>query len=373
MQALQLMVSVGATLGPMLVRPFLSDVTFDSSQRANAAGNMSELAWNCTSEGTLNPVANTDVYLSTHHTGKGYNPECDHFNTGSEYEYWNKTLERQAGGDPTSDVLSVRFAYIVVGSSMAVPLALFLYLYVYRLLKESRQKERKISQIEDKKSSKGTFQKLYFKVIFYSILFVCVYLYFSIELFAALFLAPLVVKGLGWSQSSGALITALFFGSHGAGRLLGVVLATKVKPWILLTVDLVLMLIGDVLMLVSPAHSSVMWVAAVVLALGCSSFYASMIVFAHDYMSVTGWTGTVLAAGMIAPHLLTPIAVGNILERSGYLHVIYYICGLTGCLILCLSVGLCCRYFYNRRRNKQNKTQALNCQINEETEDRVSV
>lgn len=317
------MVSVGATLGPLLTKPFLPELQPTGQQH----GGISSTNWTLHNHGTWDGNE-TNRVGPVYEQGKGSGFVLGNF-SGLQS---NETLVDM------SDVGKVRFAYVLYGSFM-MPSAL-----LFGLLSITSRRKHGIHSTQVVASPKGLPKIAHldttrpcFKRTFIGTVSACVYLIFSIEFITGLFLAPIVVQGLGWPNQMGSWVTAVYFASHTTGRLVGVPLALRLSPWVFLLCDLVLMAVGLVLMLFASHNDIMLWISVVVTGLGVSTFHASLLAYTANYLLVTGWAGAALSTGMTAAQISFPALAGNLLEWYGYLATVYCCLSHLGMLALCLA------------------------------------
>lgn len=118
--------------------------------------------------------------------------------------------------------------------------------------------------------------------------------------------------GLG-DIASAAYLTSAFWGGLMVGRLMGIPIASRVRPAVILLGDLLVCLASLVLILVFPGSYWAVWAGAIGLGLGMATIFPMLLAFAGDVLPATGeitrwfFVGTG-AGGMVLPWLIGALA-----------------------------------------------------------------
>ncbi len=143
-------------------------------------------------------------------------------------------------------------------------------------------------------------------VLLTSILF---FLYVGLEIgYAGWLFSYATQLGLASTITAGYL-TSFFWAVFTLGRLAGIPLAARVRPRVLLLVDLCGILFFFTLLALWPQTPTVLWVATAGLGLSMASFYPALFTLAGRHITLTGKVSSILMAGdnlgaMIIPWLL---------------------------------------------------------------------
>jgi len=162
-------------------------------------------------------------------------------------------------------------------------------------------------------------------------------------LFFALYVGAEICFG-GWlatyalarrlSDAAGAaLLTSVFYGALMLGRLFAIPLAARVRPRVILCVDLTGCLCGLGLLL--SGASALVWPGAFVVGLSMASIFPTTMAFAGRHMQITGRvTGRFLVGASIGSMLL-PWLTGQLFEALGPIAVMLVVaCALLGALFV---------------------------------------
>ena len=300
MQCTHLLWSVGSTLGPLLVQPFLVDLPEDGI------------------EPTLN-VTSRNTFSAPHNTSCNTN--------------YTETM---------GDVTLVRFAYIVIAALVFISSILFFTVFITMgpsFLECSRQNKGGNKHNEDmtnkdnklKTSKTFTVRLLLFMCLFY-------FFYLWVEIIPGSLMAVFVIKGLGWHNEQGALITSVYWGTHGIGRLIGIPLAFIMSPKHMLIMDCLVLSSGFCLLLLVNNHASVMWIGACVFGLGMGTIFASGILWVERYIEITGAASSILLAAASVGGMTGPVLTALLMEQFTCMCFVYVLIA-TSSILTALYVG----------------------------------
>ncbi len=119
------------------------------------------------------------------------------------------------------------------------------------------------------------------------------------------------------NATGAAYLTSIFWGSLTAGRLLGIGIATRIRPVVILIIDLILCLLSLGLIWLYPQTSVLVWAGTIALGLAMASIFPTLLAYAERYLTMSGqvtrwfFVGTGLG-GMILPWML-----GVLIENNG--------------------------------------------------------
>lgn len=90
------------------------------------------------------------------------------------------------------------------------------------------------------------------------------------------------------TETSAAFLTSVFWGSITIGRMIGIPLSTRLRPRIILTMDILGALTAVILMIALPPTRLVLWFGAIFLGLSLAPIFPTMLAFAGRRMPLTG-------------------------------------------------------------------------------------
>ena len=256
-QALHATWSVGATVGPFIVRPFLVPIQEVTTECQNY----------------------DNVSMATTESRDFVTEECNITSTGE-----------------LPNVGRVKYGFAIIGVWNIIA-AVYFYIIFYIQGPYCRLKTN-TKKTDDRQEARMKQEDVVFKVLMLGMLFVFYLLYLWVELIPGQFLPAFVVKGLGWNVQTGSLIASVFWGTHCVGRIIGVPVATVLTPRQMLIGGLVLSTIAFFLMSVfAEMYDAVMWTATALSGLSISCTFASGMLWASGYIHISGVAASVILIG----------------------------------------------------------------------------
>lgn len=119
------------------------------------------------------------------------------------------------------------------------------------------------------------------------------------------------------SEANAAYLTSGFYGTLTAGRLLVIPIAARLRPRLILLIDLAGCLLGLAVLLVWPASLPAVWTGTLILGLSMASVFPVMLSFAGRRMRLTGKTTSFFLAGASCGGMSMPWLTGQLFEAIG--------------------------------------------------------
>lgn len=141
--------------------------------------------------------------------------------------------------------------------------------------------------------------------------------------------------GLNFAESTAAYLTSAFWGALTLGRLLSIPLAARVRPSVILFVDLAGCLLSLGTILLWPGSTLALWAGSIGLGLFMASIFPTTIAFAERRMPISGRITGFFFVGVGAGAMTVPWLVGQLLDPLGPRALIYVLSG-----VLFLGVGV---------------------------------
>jgi fucose permease len=142
-------------------------------------------------------------------------------------------------------------------------------------------------------------------------------LYVGIEVGFAGWIATYAQSVRLGGSGAGAALTAVFWGAFTVGRLGGVAIATRVRSIALLVGSCVLTTLAAIALVVAHGRGAPVWGATVLLALGLSPQFASMLAFANEHLPLTGSATSWFLGAAAIGGLTVPWLIGQLFSASG--------------------------------------------------------
>lgn len=118
-------------------------------------------------------------------------------------------------------------------------------------------------------------------------------------------------------ENLAAYLTSIFWGSLTAGRLIGVPIAARFRPRIILLADLIGCFISIGIALIWSTSLAAITVASVCIGLSMASIYPTALTFAERRMKITGQVTGFLIVGGSSGGMIVPLLIGQMFESIG--------------------------------------------------------
>ncbi len=265
----------------------------------------------------------------------------------------------------------VRFAYVVISLLLIIPIVLFtlaFFLGAPSFLMPTPQTLHRENRDGDELSKDGTHKTFRTRLLIGG--FVLFFLYQPVEGSLSNFLAVFVVKGLGWPNGHGSLITSVFWTALGMGRGLSIPVAPFLSPTHMLMGSLGITFVGAALLIFSPYHVTFVWVSAAVAGMGMGPFFAAGYVWLSQYISITGWVSSLFVAASAVAGIANPYIVGYLLDNYGHMSLPYYeTAAVASFLLTYLSLQLFATSYTRKVQNRSNERTEFASECLIETKD----
>ena len=284
MQGVHFVWSIGSTLAPFLVQPFLAEVE-DEKVNDNWTDN------------------STYVMLTT------------------QNQINNHTIPPL---DNTVDYSFIRYAYMLVGILVIGSSSLFGVLFW--LIGPSLLRQKKRHVVTKLVGDYSTSQPRCYRFGFVSLMFVFFFNFLITEAIPGAFLSSFVVKGFGWSVKQGAVITSAYWGAHGVGRMLGIPTAYFLPPRLMLNISMVMICGAYTLMVFAHDFGDVVVYVCVMLGgSGISTVFPSMLLWASKHIKITGFVSGVCLTGCSLGGIIGFSLVGYMFDQLGHMWMVYFV------------------------------------------------
>ena len=126
---------------------------------------------------------------------------------------------------------------------------------------------------------------------------------------------------------TGAYLTSAFWGTFTIGRLLGIPIASRVRPrWILLG-DLTGSVISLLIIILFPGSTVALWVGSILLGLFLASIFPTVLILAERRMVITGTITSWFFVGSSLGAMVFPWLMGQLFESINPIAIMYIITG----------------------------------------------
>lgn len=114
-----------------------------------------------------------------------------------------------------------------------------------------------------------------------------------------------------------AYLTSAFWGSLTFGRLLGIPIASRVKPGSILLGNLVGCFLGTGIIFLFPGSTVVLWVGSIVTGLSVASLFPMSLTFAGKHLHISGQVTSWFLVGASVGSMFIPWFIGQLFESIG--------------------------------------------------------
>ncbi len=265
----------------------------------------------------------------------------------------------------------VRFAYVVISLLLIIPIVLFtlaFFMGAPSFLMPTPQTLHGENRDGDELSKDGTHKTFRTKLLIGG--FVLFFLYQPVEGSLSNFLAVFVVKGLGWPNGHGSLITSVFWAALGIARGLSIPVAPFLSETHMLMGSLGITFVGAALLIFSSYHVTLVWVSAALTGMGMGPIFAAGYVWLSQYISITGWVSSLFVAALAVAGIANPYIVGYLLDNYGHMALPYYeTAAVASFLLTYLSLELFATRYTRKIQNRNNECSELASECLTETKD----
>lgn len=320
MQALHFVFAFGAFVAPLIVQPFLQDISPELI-------NVTEI----NSKNITNPTTNETeiINITTYHLENITN--CSIYNA-------------------SESTMPVTAAYWISSLPLAITAVGFI---AFVLIKACSLQDAQNQQENATKNNQGS---LSYRVVILSLFSAFLLLYVGLEIAYGGYIFTFGVKSQPtMSEDGAAFLTSAFWGSFALARLASVPLSRYLRPSKMLWLDMAGCLLGSTILVsqisdleCDKSDPTKLWAGTVILGISMASVFPSAINFAEYFVTVSGKTASVLLVAASFGEMLIPFAVGNTIVDSSVgpcsLMVCAFVISILTLLTYLLIVGVS-RYF----------------------------
>lgn len=138
-------------------------------------------------------------------------------------------------------------------------------------------------------------------------------------------IATYVVRtGIG-DLAAGAYVTSGFWGAFTIARIGSIPIAVRVRPRVIIIVDLILSLIGIAIVIAFPASPLALWGGTILFGLGVASTFPTILTFAGRHMVITGAVTGLFFGGASLGNMLTPTLISQLFDSVGPVSLLWVV------------------------------------------------
>ena len=255
----------------------------------------------------------------------------------------------------------VGYAFYTTGSILCFNSLTFFVVYlsgskVCCLPKEADEKNEEVRILKDNKC---------FVVSFVFLVFTVYWTYCTLELTYSNYLTTYAVEELGWSKSTGATLSSVFWASYTFGRVVGIFIIKYISVEILLCSNTVATIISLLPMVFFVhVHDSIMWISTVLTGLFISTIFACGLTFADAYIPLSGGIGSIYGAGCVVGSITSPTIIAPLFDVYG-MQIFVVVSFVSAIALFLVFLGACAlgrkhgKKIVGNGYDKGNETKAL--------------
>jgi len=177
--------------------------------------------------------------------------------------------------------------------------------------------------------------------MFLVLLFMFYHIFAYLERTPISYFSTFAIKFLHWPMKDVSPLMSLFFGTHCAGRFLGVLLSFVLRPQTMLITNLIFTTIAYIILFPVCSLTKLLWASAALSGLGMSTTYATAVLWVAESVAITGRVSSFAVAGgsfgsVIQPQIVGrlfdipaaggPMSMVYVLVSAAILHIVLFAC-----------------------------------------------
>ena len=271
--------SLGAFIGPFIVVPFLVDLPVKVGIDINTTDILANITYETTS-----PISNE--------------------------------LKVDVDG-----IENVRYPYLIVGLIGCMVATVYPIILCFMKPGTKQTKNKSGGTVKSVPPSGETSS---FKVPMLTMQFLFYFFYAWYECIPGGYIAAFVIEGLQWPVHKGPLLTSVFWGALGIGRLLGAPISILFSAGTMIAFNIALTTLAFIVMMFSSMTPEyVLWISVATAGLGMSTTFASAILWTSNYINITGSIGSLFLIGSSFGAMSAAPLTGFLFRDMTHMWVVY--------------------------------------------------
>lgn len=268
----------------------------------------------------------------------GHNDSNNHLNN---HKAEHASKRQKVTNSDFDSIYSVRYAYAIVGSFALLTSAMFC---MSPSMKTQKQKffnleidtnhKKQSEDISLNHKMDSTHRRIAIRTSTFLKALCCMYTGFVVCQGFGLgsFLSAFVIKGLNWPVQKGPMITSVFRGAQGIGRMLGVAVSIVLSPTKILTINMTLAIFSYFTMYSSVVYNSesLTWTSAAMAGFAISNSFSTTILWGAQYLKVGASYGSMFIIAACCAAMAAASLEGYLFDNYSPISVIYFVAA-AGC------------------------------------------
>ena len=213
----------------------------------------------------------------------------------SNHQYNISLPEFQNLSSPTTPPYRVEFSYMTIASLVALTAAPFAFVPI----KSGFPCGRRANDIQSVKQAPNIDHaaEKWSRIILLLLLFALSALYYSLECTTSNFISAFTVKHLEWDAVDSPTISSVFWAGLGIGRFVNIFVSFALKPVTMLCINFTLIIVSFTILLFVDHSVVCLWVGVAMSGIGMSSTFVCIYLWTSERMVITGVASSVFVVG----------------------------------------------------------------------------
>lgn len=158
-------------------------------------------------------------------------------------------------------------------------------------------------------------------------------------------------SSLRMTESAAAYMLTGLTGMFAIGRAIGIIIIFKIRPELIICINLILIVIANFMLLIwASGNLTMFWIASIVLGIGQSTTYPSFCAFMEKYLVFTSGIASLVVVVATIVGAVYPLIIGSMIQRNVIVLTYTNFFSTTVCIIV-MAVG------YKMTRNSRNRAR----------------
>ena len=341
LQTLHAFLSLGAAIGPFVIKPFLIELNNNVVEAVTTMGYYDNTTWLLQLLG----------------------------NSSASQEIINGSQERVVNASYSApmlhDVAKTRYAYLATGVIFLVCGLPFIALFVYDNIRNCRKVKVKgivdtdtegkmptVTSTDESQVANSHCLNTSFLLMLLGFTFLQVW----VEVVPIAYFFSFCIKQLHWPIFDASHLLSVFFWAHFFGRIAAIPLSAFLRPRTMLMTNLIVTVVAYHMLLLVNLFPFIMWISAATAGFAVASSYPTMVLWTSEAIPVTGLVGSVMVVGFSVSYLTGPMLVGMLFGSYSPMWMVYILAIVSVLHILFFISQLIFVSQFNSRLGKRQKT-----------------
>jgi len=162
--------------------------------------------------------------------------------------------------------------------------------------------------------------------MFLALLSLLYHVYSYTEMTPTNYFPTFAIKFLQWPAKDASLLMSVYFGTHCAGRFLGIPLSCVLRPRTMIIINLIVTMIAYVILLPVRSLPELLWASAALAGIGMATTFATTLLWMSELIAISGRIGAIVVASGSFGSIIQPQIVGRLFdvpEAGGPMSMVY--------------------------------------------------